>query len=287
VLNLLLLVAGIHLGPADTARRDTTAFPVLLAMPPWKERLCRPVDDDRPRLTLSLVSSQPNGIIDEEEWFARNDLALPEVGVPNPFLRRDLDVELPFPTEYNGCILVRAIEQAEATFLIYGRDFSEGRYLLALDPATRRIRYFFDFAEWSNSPADVPADREFVTQATHWADERDGVLYVSHGHSTYAASSGGLNAYVTALDPVSGRVRWRSRPLVCNSRTFEVVGSSIVCGYGFTAEPDYVYVLDRFTGAVTGRYKVKSAPSYLIRKDGRLFVRCYDADCVFDLDTGD
>lgn len=280
---LVLLLSGIALGPTDTVRGTIGPVPLLLAAPPWHEQLAAAGQPPAPLITLRVLSSVPNGIIDEADWFVRHGLALPAMEVPNPFLGRPDDGSWPFPTSYSDCILVRAIEQPDATFLIYGRDFSEGRYLLALDPATRNIRYFLDFAEWASSPGDVPVDRDFISQALVWADERDGVLYVSHSHRTYAESSGGLNGYVTALDPASGNIIWRSRPLVCNSRNFEIVEQSIVCGYGFTAEPDYVYVLDRFTGAVTNRTKVKSAPSFLVTKGDRLFVRCYDTDYVFSL----
>ncbi len=50
----------------------------------------------------------------------------------------------------------------------------------------------------------------------------DGVLYVSNVHSTYAESSGGLNGFITANDPVSLEVLWRSEPLLINSENFVV-----------------------------------------------------------------
>ena len=50
------------------------------------------------------------------------------------------------------------------------------------------------------------------------------------------------------LDPETGRVLWQSPSLVANADGFAVVGDVIVTGYGFTAEPDYLYALDRQNG---------------------------------------
>ena len=113
-----------------------------------------------------------------------------------------------------------------------------------------------------------------------------GTLLVSNAHSTYARSSKGLNAYVTAIDPASGKVRWRSRPLVANAQNFAVVKDVVVAGYGFTKEPDFLYVLDRATGAVAQRFALPSSPEYIVAKGNRVFVRTYDHDLVFGIRSG-
>ena len=56
------------------------------------------------------------------------------------------------------------------------------------------------------------------------------------------------------------------------------MGDAVVSGYGFTAEPDFVVVLDLASGAVRQKLKVHGAPSYLRRKGDRLYVRTYDTD---------
>ena len=257
--------------------------PVRLDTPPFEYCCSAPSLAHIDTVRLTQVSSTPNSITDEEGWFARNGLALPEYEVPNAFLGRSGNVPAGIPSEYRGDILVHAIHRPRTTLLIYGRDYSEGRYLVALDSTLTRVSYIWDFNSYVNSPGDVGADREFIAQALVWAEERDSILYVCHSHRTYASSSGGLNGYVTALDVRTGAVVWRSKPLVCNSRNFEIVGDCIVCGYGFTAEPDYAYVLNRLTGAVIRRQKVKTAPDYIILKGDQLFVRCYDTDYVFSI----
>ena len=59
--------------------------------------------------------------------------------------------------------------------------------------------------------------------------------------------------------------------------------TQIVAGYGFTAEPDFVVVLDRATGAVQQRIKVPSGPEVFALVGERLYVRTYDRDLVFSV----
>ena len=55
-----------------------------------------------------------------------------------------------------------------------------------------------------------------------------------------------------------------------------MTGDLIVSGYGFTAEPDYLYLLDRRSGKVLDRVPVPSAPEILKLRGDRLHVRTYD-----------
>ena len=47
-------------------------------------------------------------------------------------------------------------------------------------------------------------------------------------------------------------------------------------GYGFTAEPDWLYLLDRRTGRVVERLSLPSAPEKITRRGKRFLVRTYD-----------
>ena len=57
----------------------------------------------------------------------------------------------------------------------------------------------------------------------------------------------------------------------------------IICGYGFTNEDDFVYVLDRNTGKKVGTYKVKTGPDYFYINGNKLYVRTYNTDYVYEL----
>ncbi len=247
------------------------AMPVALAAPPWSYTLA----DSTGRRALAVpalvtLSETPNAITDEQAWLDRYRLARP--GEPSG----DGLADVPF--SYRGALLLRVVRQPEATLLIYGEP-GAGRYLVGLD-ASGGFLFAYDFAAYLRAPAGAPA---VTKQGLTWAALAGDWLYVQTNHMTYAAESGGRNGYVTALNAGTGALRWRSRPLVANARTFGVVDDGLVTGYGFTAEPDFLYVLDRFTGEVEHETRLKTAPEWIVRQGERLLVRAYDSDYEFAL----
>jgi hypothetical protein len=221
---------------------------------------------------LERVSSKPNEITDEDAWFARNGLQRPE--------RDPGSLPESVPRQFRDASLVRAFQGGDSLFLLYGKDFGDLRYLMAADPETYAFKYGYDFQRWEHPPDEA---KEFTSQRVLWAVEKDGTLYVSHGHNTYAKESRGRNAYLTAIDPKTDQILWRSPPLVANANTFVVLGDLIVSGYGFTAEPDFLDLIDRKKGEVVARQPVKTGPEQILLKDGLLYVRCYNTDEVFRL----
>ncbi len=187
------------------------------------------------------------------------------------------------PESFEGKPLLTAIRQTGKLFLVYGADFASARYLVAANPRTQRLRYAFDFVNYAYAPEIAPGDREFVYQQLVWAREAGGVLYVETAHSTYARSSSGRNAYVTAIDLRTRKVLWRSPALVANARTFVVAGDVLVTGYGFTAEPDFLYVLDRRTGRALDRLAVPTGPETIALHGDRLTARAYAHTIVAEL----
>ena len=109
------------------------------------------------------------------------------------------------------------------------------------------------------------------------------MLYVETTHLGYASTSKGRNAYLTAIEIPTGRILWRTPGLVANAQTFVVIGNLIVTGYGFTAEPDFLYLVDRRTGTIRDRLAVPSGPEQIVLEDGRLKVRTYDHELVVKL----
>lgn len=75
-------------------------------------------------------------------------------------------------------------------------------------------------------------------------------MVVQTSHLGYASDSANRNGYLTAIDLDTGKVRWHSPSLVANAGNFLVVNGMIVSGYGFTAENDWLYLLDAKTGRV-------------------------------------
>lgn len=99
----------------------------------------------------------------------------------------------------------------------------------------------------------------------------DGRLYFNESCQSYSREAGGRCSSLVRLDPVRRRVEWRARPLVSNG-IFIPVDGRIVAGYGFTAEPDYVYLLDRATGRILSTTRLDTAADYFEMKGGRLYV---------------
>jgi hypothetical protein len=239
------------------------------------------VSPNGPKPRLEQRSSVRNQITDDAAWFERNEIA------PHGFVgaRPVGGGTLPpgVPAQVGGLTTLWGHTSPAGTALVLGPDWSGGLRVAVLGP-DNAPREIFDFRSWSRAPVATPGDEAYVEQRVRWAEVHDDVLYVATAHSTYAKSSGGKNAFVSAIDLNGGALRWQSAPLVANSENFLTIGDWIVCGYGFTAEPDALFVLDRATGKTAARAPLPSGPSQLVLKGGVLFVRTYDHDLTFRLE---
>jgi hypothetical protein len=150
------------------------------------------------------------------------------------------------------------------------------------DGATRHYvfgpNFTFDFRKYAWAPRVAPGEREFSYQQVVWARATDfGVLFVETAHSTYAKSTYGLNGYLSAIDVKSRRLLWRSPAQVANALDFVMLNRTLVSGYGFTAEPDYLYAIDIKTGKVRGRLLLPNAAQTIARHGhNMLTVTTYD-----------
>lgn len=130
-------------------------------------------------------------------------------------------------------------------------------------------------------------DEFFADENIHWVVYKDDILYISIYHNTYAESAP-HNGYIMAIDTKDDyKILWKTEPLTCNSDNFIVTDDAVICGYGFTKEDDFVYVLDRNTGERVQTYKVKTGPDWLHMDVDKLYVRCYDTDYVFEVIDSD
>lgn len=140
------------------------------------------------------------------------------------------------------------------------------------------LLYSLDFSYYYTPDSYNVSDAAFVDEAIKWAVSQDDVLYVCTSHNTYA-SSAPHNAYITALDMKDDfAVIWRSEPLTCNSNNFVIYADAIICGYGFTNEDDYIYILDLYTGERKNTIKVKTGPDWFYINNNTLYVRTYNTD---------
>lgn len=217
---------------------------VSVSNPSWDYYIETPMETETTPLTLTVLEEKKNQITDEEKWFRENELELP-----------DLNDEGYSCSIYGDRAMLDISRNGEAEATL---DFSD-------------YRYADDFR---------PEDRMFAEQEIRSAAVYEGVLYVSTFHYTYAETSP-HNGYITAIDLEDYSVLWKTEALTCNSLNFEIIGDVILCGYGFTAEDDYLYQLDRKTGKRIGRILLASKADYVIFKDDKLFVRTYHTDYVF------
>ena len=203
-------------------------------------------------LKLSKLTQEANQITDTDDWFEKNNLSLN--------VEDSGKYGLGIPSDENGgkCrIQVVDGEKGE----VFELDFSD-------------FEYAGDFKQ---------SEKEFVRQQIRYAQIKDHILYLSIGHLTYAESSP-HNAYVAAVDLAEKKLLWKSQPLVSNAANFVIKGDVLLCGYGFTAEPDYIYQLDLGSGKVIDKTAVKSKADYLILKDNILYVRTYNTDYTFRIE---
>ena len=107
--------------------------------------------------------------------------------------------------------------------------------------------------------------------------------------------------FMFAYDLENEKLLWRSADQTYNSMNFLVKGDVIFCGYGFTAEDDYLYQLDKntgqqieqaadgfriasgFAGEVIDRLPLKKMPNLMAVKDDRLYVHTYSYDYVIEV----
>jgi hypothetical protein len=232
-----------------------------------------------------------------------NALALPELKLGNiighPTLGwDDTDYRIPdiVPEVYNNeWILNDMFTDGDYPVAIYGRaphtellpwgksekDISRrGRdphLIMLVDPA-KETKKIYNTASMTFPPKNRKADID--RQYVHWAVVKDGILYFSIGG--LSGFDGGQNYYIVAIDTNTDKTLWVSKPYTCNSQNFLIIDNSIVCGYGDSGEPDFVYVLNRFTGVQKLKLWVPTAPDWFaMGSDGNLYVSLYDTHIAF------
>ncbi len=139
--------------------------------------------------------------------------------------------------------------------------------------------YSFDLSSFLYTPN---PGNEFTTMYVRYAMMYEGILYVNLAHRTYSADQP-YTAYMLAIDSSTGEVKWRSDYLVANCDNFVIYKDTIICGYGFTREDDYIYILSRYSGKLLKQIKVKTSPDYFILDGDKLVVACYDTAYTYEL----
>lgn len=191
-------------------------------------------------LKLQIISEEYNNIDWANDWYERENLSLPMIG-----------------NEWNH---------------FYDDTYE---YLWADDEL-----YIFD-RQISNSDThclyvlQYPTDKWYINGNNAWL--KDGIFY---GASVTNGYAGPDSCFMFAYDLEQDKLLWRSADQSYNSMNFVVKGDVILCGYGFTAEDDYLYQINRNTGEILDRLELKKMPDLLVEQDGKLYVHTYSYDYV-------
>lgn len=247
--------------------------------------------------TVQLVRTKFSKPLDSYTSLALPSLKLGNI-IGHPTLGwDDTDFKVPdgVPAEYDSeWVLNDVFTDGDFPVAIYGRkpsseklpwgeteqDIScrgrEPHLIMLLDPA-REVKKVYNTRELTFPP------NERNRQEVQWAVVKDGVLYFMETNRV-APDKNSMGHYLVAVDINTDQTLWMSKPRTANSSNFLIVDNSIICGQGGSGIPDYIYVLNRYTGVRTHEYWIPSAASWFsIGEDGQLYVALYDKHMAFKI----
>ena len=124
-----------------------------------------------------------------------------------------------------------------------------------------------------------PTDKWYVNGNNAYL--KDGIFYGASVANGYAQPN---TCFMFAYDLENEKLLWRSADQSYNSMNFVVEGDVLICGYGFTAEPDYLYQMNRNTGEIIDRLLLKKMPDLIVEQDGKLYVHTYSYNYVIEIE---
>jgi hypothetical protein len=221
-------------------------------------------DISRKQVKLTQVSCRQNQITDDEDWVRNNDLTLREERVETPM------------NEFGPRFRYRTGGYLITT---YGVHWGYTGLVVITDEAQETLYAAYDFENFKFSPkttlmGNYQSVNDFFIEGN--------ILYIAHGSNGYSDGAGYQTGYITAFDMENGEIIWTTQPMTCNSH-FAIVDNSIICGYGFTGEPDNLFVLDKDSGQRIQKIPVKKMVNEVVPKDGLAYVRTYSFDYVFKI----
>lgn len=239
--------------------RDKSAVKAaVVPNPSWKSFSNGAYKDvDREYISLKKTSEEKTDWLDTEKWAAKNGFELRLMPYSDGEYYYEPYAPVDFGYMYNS-------------LRIYDADKDE-------------LLYDLDLHTLINGPDEERGKEAAVTEYIRWARMYEGLLYIAAGHNTYASSES-ESSYMIAIDPEKHEAVWRSDPLVSNALNFEIVDDTIICGYGFTAEDDFIYLLDRYDGRTVDRIKVNSGPDQFEVVGGTLYVATYNTAYTFRIE---
>jgi hypothetical protein len=253
-------------------RQETDIWERRVVVPKAPDSAVYGVGAPKSKTRLRKISQKNNDKIKLEDWAKTAGFILPSRTIPPGT-----------PAQLQPGVMVSTY-LPESSLVAYGKDTLSPCYLVhdeVLGDSHGIFTYCLDFSKWQRNGKLTPiiyAHQEF----------NDSTVYVSTGINGYSKDIGGKTGYLSAINPKTGKVIWHTGPLIANAFSFTVLEEVIVCGYGFTKEPDFLFVIDKKTGRTLQKISLKSAAEFIAVEPSeggtgdRVFVRCYDTDYVFN-----
>lgn len=101
-------------------------------------------------------------------------------------------------------------------------------------------------------------------------------VYFNQACRSYSKEQGGNCSYLFSYNIKNKSVDWKSNNL-CSNGIFLVEKDFIISAYGFTAEKDFVYLINRTNGQIIDKFKVDSDPQYMEIHNNKLYVIDYNS----------
>lgn len=262
---------------------------ILLKSPGYDSWQSETTDVSAKPISISLLSEDSNNITDTANWFVENNLYLNSVSDYHEYgtMVRTAGNEMfdynKWRDEHRICLYDDAYIYTVGSMEAYldSENASDLDCLLTVyDKEFEEVLYQLDFSDFCIESEAARSENIYTEVDIVWVQARDHILYVALTYNGYAKPN---TSFVAAVSLNTMDIIWKSESLVCNSYNFVLTEDVLICGYGFTAEPDYLYQLDLDTGKVLDKTELKSKPDYIVLKDDQLYVRCYNTDYVFQI----
>lgn len=244
--------------PIKVEPKESEPIPdsVKIANPTWKSYKAEGVVAGTAHITLTKTKEEKTDFLDTSVWAEKHG-----------FMQEGL-------THEDENYFYSGVNEVS-----YGNTFQG---LQIYDTSMEKMYYNFDLSELCDGPDYEEERLSAQNQFIRYATVVDNILYAELGHWGYASEEP-WSSYIVAIDVNTNELLFRSEPLVANAGNFKVVGDTIICGYGFTAEPDYIYLLDRFTGEKYDTIPVNSAADQFQIVDDTLYVATYNTEYEFSI----
>ncbi|NBC18029.1 MAG: hypothetical protein GVY18_12030 [Bacteroidetes bacterium] len=277
--------------PDTTSAEPVTAPPVEPAIPDTAERMPEPPvparETARDTVASDAAPPEASGSLDLINRENREDLSLPDFltgrnkqgGSTALRFRRYVPPDTPsYVARTREDVPLFLADETEAGWLAFYKGNCGGlgevcNYRAALYDPTGTERWTLDLNQF------LTQDRFVEIQDIRL---HDGALYFNEACATYADEADGQCSSLVRVDPEFEEVLWRTPPLTSNN-IFIFADPYVVAGYGFTAEPDALYLVEQRTGRLAAEADLDSAHEYLEIQDGMLYVVTYRSVYAFDL----